>query len=145
MENDIKFYSNSLEYNWLSNFYRSNQKIDGIVYPTNEHYYQSQKFKDGQLRKWILLCPKPSYIFLLTRVLKNEPKVYNWDVVKFDIMLKGLRAKFSQNKILKQRLLETGDKILHEDSPYDRTWGINGEDMLGKLLMKVREELRNDQ
>jgi predicted NAD-dependent protein-ADP-ribosyltransferase YbiA (DUF1768 family) len=43
---------------------------------------------------------------------------------------------------LKEKLLATGDAILHEDSPTDVFWGKKGEDWLGKLLMKVRDEIR---
>lgn len=145
MEDEIKFYSDSKEYGWLSNFYPSEQKIDGVSYPTNEHYYQSQKIKDISLRLWIIKSPKPSYIFRLTRLLKTYEVVHNWDNIKVSVMLKGLRAKFYQNSLLKKKLLNTGNKILHEDSKSDFFWGMKGQDMLGKLLMKVRSELQKDE
>ena len=43
---------------------------------------------------------------------------------------------------LKQKLIDTGDARLHEDSPSDMFWGVKGKDMLGKLLMEVRDKLR---
>ncbi len=57
-------------------------------------------------------------------------------------MKNGLRAKFTQNSDLKEKLLATGNAVLHEDSPTDMIWGAKGKDMLGKLLMQIREELR---
>lgn len=59
-------------------------------------------------------------------------------------MLKGLRAKFTQNKQLHKKLLDTGNKILHEHTGRDKYWGDggkkkNGKDRLGFLLMKVRD------
>jgi ribA/ribD-fused uncharacterized protein len=61
-------------------------------------------------------------------------------------MLKGLRAKFNQSLELKNRLLETGNALLIEDSLYDYYWGVGrnktGKNRLGALLMQVREELR---
>lgn len=139
----IKFYFSKYEYkenNWLSNFYFSPMIIDGIEYKTNEHYYQSQKFSDEKLKEWIRLCPKPNYL-ISTKILRIY-LVPNWEKIKFEVMLKGLREKFSQNSILKHKLLDTGDEEIHEDSS-DKVWGIEGDDMMGKLLMKVRNELRN--
>lgn len=63
-------------------------------------------------------------------------------------MLKGLRAKFSQHKELKELLLSTGDATLVEHTARGRIWGDggdgSGENRLGRLLMQVREELRSD-
>jgi len=56
-------------------------------------------------------------------------------------MFKGLRAKF-RSEALRRKLLSTGDAVIHEDNPADKFWGSGGDDMLGKLLMQVRDELR---
>lgn len=83
-----------------------------------------------------------------------------WDANKFDIVRKGNFLKFSQNKNLKKILLSTGNKILVEASHYDKIWGIglsesdayklcpedflkNGQNLLGKILMSVRDELKS--
>lgn len=58
-----------------------------------------------------------------------------------NVMLKGLRAKFKNNKGLMVKLIETGNAEIHEDSPSDMFWGKKGGDMLEKLLMKVRQEM----
>lgn len=65
--------------------------------------------------------------------------------VRLAIMLKGLRCKFYQNPDLAEKLLQTGDAILHENNPDDPFWGYgkgDGRDHLGKLLMQVRSELK---
>lgn len=80
-------------------------------------------------------------LILKTRMLNKGNIVNNWEDIKFEVMLKGLRTKFSQNPELKQKLLDTGDEPIHEDSK-DKVWGIDGDDMMGKLLMKVRKELK---
>ena len=64
-----------------------------------------------------------------------------------DLMKDILYAKFDQNDDLKAILLATGDRELREHTPRDKFWGDggkkgNGKNMLGKLLMSVREELR---
>lgn len=80
-----------------------------------------------------------------------------WNENRFRIMVEGLSAKFTQNESLKMMLLSTGDALLAEASPYDRTWGIglessdplaldprnwNGMNLLGKALVLVREQIR---
>ncbi len=63
-------------------------------------------------------------------------------------MREALKAKFTQNEDLKNILLETGDAILVEHTENDNYWGDggdgNGKNMLGKLLMELREELRSE-
>lgn len=69
----------------------------------------------------------------------------NWDDIKFDIMLKILRLKFTQNPSLKKLLLGTGESILIEHTKRDKIWGDGGDgsgmNLLGKALMKIRDEL----
>lgn len=143
MTREISFYSRKEEYGWLSNFERCKQIVDGIVYKTNEHYYQSQKAKEPNVFFWITSAPSPYLAMIAGRGLRPYEMVSDWENKKVNIMLKGLRAKFSQNKELKQKLLNTGDSILHEDSPTDMFWGRKGKDMLGKLLMHVRDEIKD--
>jgi len=132
------------EYGWLSNFERSPQVVDGIEYPTNEHYYQAQKANSEDFKKWIASAPNPFAAMKAGRALRPEEFVENWGDKKYQVMLTGLRAKYSQNEKLKQKLLATGNISIHEDSPTDMIWGIKGKDMLGKLIMQVRDELRNN-
>lgn len=81
-----------------------------------------------------------------------------WDKKKFDVVVNGNIAKFSQNKELSEFLINTGECVLVEASPVDRIWGIglaqdnpasenpnswNGLNLLGFALMKVREQLAN--
>ena len=71
---------------------------------------------------------------------------HDWEKVKFDIMYEICKAKFSQNAELKDKLLATGDEYLEEGNTWgDRIWGTvngKGQNNLGKILMRVREELR---
>ncbi len=139
---NIYFYSRGTDYGWLSNFERAEQMIDSITYKTNEHYYQSQKAIEPEVRSWIRNAPSPFLAMKVGRSLRRKEFVVNWNTIKRATMLKGLMAKFSQNLELKQKLLDTGDAKLHEDSPTDMFWGVKGKDMLGKLLMEVREKLK---
>jgi N-glycosidase YbiA len=69
----------------------------------------------------------------------------DWESVKDGIMEFALLAKFTQHEDLKEKLLSTNDAKLIEDSPYDSYWGSarNGKNMLGLLLMKVRDSIRS--
>jgi ribA/ribD-fused uncharacterized protein len=142
MEQEILFYTTKGNYGFMTNFARFFQMVDGIMYPTNEHYYQSEKANNIALKMWIANAPNPYAAMMAGRNLRPKEMVENWEEIKFDIMLKGLRAKFSQNIIAKTKLFATNDVIIHEDSPTDLIWGKLGQDMLGKLIMQVRDELR---
>jgi len=137
---EILFYLRGTEYGWLSNFERSNQLIN-INYPTNEHYYQSEKANNYTIRNWIINAPSPYLAMKAGRSLRKKEMTRDWDRKKILVMKKGLRAKFTQNEELKRMLIDTEDAILHEDSPTDMFWGIKGKDWLGKLLMEIRDEL----
>ena len=71
----------------------------------------------------------------------------DWDQVKETVMLHALRQKF-QNPSLRTLLLQTKNRELIEDSPYDRFWGCGrdgkGKNRLGHLLMALRDEIRED-
>ena len=142
MREEINFYFRKEKYGWLSNFWRCWQVVDDVYYPTNEHYYQSQKAKEREVYIWISNAPSPYLAMTAGRALREGKElVDDWDLKKVEIMLKGLRAKF-ENPELRKKLIETGDAVLHEDSPTDMFWSKKGEDMLGKLLMQVRKEIK---
>lgn len=81
----------------------------------------------------------------LGRLVEMRP---DWYKVRVPIMEKLLRYKFSYPD-LKQKLLDTGDEKIVHLSPWDQFWGVNnnhlGKNILGELIMKIREELKNDQ
>lgn len=146
---EIRFFIREEPYGFLSNFERTPFKVDGKIYPTNEHYYQSQKPEDEWISRWIRYAPNATLAMVMGRqlehnkYLKDKYLKKDWENQKKDVMLKGLRHKFSVN-FLAIQLFRTGDAILHENNPEDFYWGIGdgtGESWLGKLLMQVRDEL----
>ena len=70
----------------------------------------------------------------------------DWNSIKSHVMERVLRAKFAQHRSAQSLLLSTGQKRLVEDSPVDNVWGSgrnnDGQNLLGKALMKLRDELR---
>ena len=155
MKEEILFYIREELYGWLSNFERTPFVVEGKMYPTNEHYYQSQKSKTPEIQEYIRGAPNATIAMGLGRMLEQQPYdkylADDWDEgcgtdhpKKLDVMLKGLRHKF-MNPRLRQLLIETGDAVIHENSEDDLFWGIGdgtGESWLGKLLMQVRKEIR---
>ena len=145
-ESDIKFYHIHEPYFEFTNFAQFPIKLDGKQWPTTEHYFQAQKFIGTPYVEAIRKQTSARGALDMSR----NPAIYrwlrgDWEIVKNDIMLKCLRAKFTQHKVLTHKLLATGDKKLIEHTNNDSYWGDGGDgsglNMLGKLLMQVRKEL----
>jgi ribA/ribD-fused uncharacterized protein len=140
MQDRILFYSSTRNYFEFSNFYSSPIDLDGHIWPTVEHYYQAQKSTDQLDQKKVREAPTPGKAKRLGRKIRIRP---DWDEIKVDVMIRAVRAKFMQHADLRDLLLSTENATLHENSPHDMFWGIHGKDMLGKVLMQIREEIRD--
>ena len=131
-------------YRFLSNFYPATVVFEGITCPTAEHAYQSAKTLDMNERKRIAGLATPSEAKTEGRKLALRA---DWETAKFDVMERCVRYKFAHNPELRRKLLDTGDAVLEEGNTWgDRVWGVyqgQGENRLGKILMKVRQELRS--
>ena len=135
------------KYRFLSNFYMSEYKLNGKSYYTVENGFQSYKTDPPDER--IRVAGTPSEAKRLGRLV---PLRSDWEEIKDKVMHEHVLAKFSQNDDLKQLLIKTNDAVLCEDNTWhDNYWGdctcdkcqfIEGKNMLGKILMKVREQLR---
>jgi ribA/ribD-fused uncharacterized protein len=128
------------EYRFLSNFYLCEIKYAGLTYSSTEAAYQSMKVVMG---RELFQYMNPG------QAKKAGSKVairHDWEEVKLQVMEEILRVKFS-NIELRQALLGTGDAILIEGNTWgDVFWGRCkgiGENHLGRLLMKIRDDLRN--
>jgi len=132
------------EYSFLSNFYPSDVWYDGVLYPTVEHAYQAAKTFDEQDRKKILEAKTPGQAKRLGRKIKIRD---DWEKIKVYVMYELVLQKFCRHPQLRRKLLETKDQTLVEGNKWgDKFWGVDletkkGRNMLGKLLMQVREEL----
>eukprot|EP00347_Sterkiella_histriomuscorum_P005823 403355134 len=145
----INFYkSDDKETGHMSNFSRHQLEYKGKQWATSEHAFQVQKFYDDEIQERIRACKTPMLAAKLGRD-RTLPRVDNWDGVRNEIMFEILVAKFTQNENIKQKLLATGDAILVEHTANDDYWGDNGDgtgqNVLGKLLMRLREKLMQDQ
>ena len=133
-------------YDAFSNFVPCEIEMDGIVYPTTEHAYQAHKVRSRLLRKQIAKMDTPGKA---KRAGRSVMMRHDWQAVKFDIMVECLRLKFAQEPF-RSMLLETGDEVIAEDAREwdDTEWGLGksgkGKNKLGKAIMQVRQEIRDD-
>lgn len=145
MDEVIGFYPR--EFYPLDNFSSFKVEKDGYLYASLEEAFQSSLFL-------------PNYPEISDRI-KNSHSAHeaqkimfeNVDKVQYDnseqitIMEELLRLKLDQNPYVLKKLLQTEDYLIVEDSPKDSFWGWgpnrDGDNMLGKLWMKLREEYRN--
>lgn len=162
MRQDVVCFHNPDEENgYLSNWYMSTFLEKGVKFTSMEQcmmYSKAQLFGDGRTAVEILSTDNVAEIKALGRKVSNFES-RTWDRNKEDIICKGLYAKFSQNEGLKAKLLATGDSLLAECAVNDKIWGIGismtnpdrldtdkwkGQNLLGKCLMKVRDQLRSE-
>jgi ribA/ribD-fused uncharacterized protein len=141
----ICFYRKNDEYGYFSNFSPYSITLEGKSWPTSEHYFQAQKFSGTSLEEEIRQTSSP---MSAARLGRDRQKLLrsDWEKVKDQIMFKAVRAKFTQHPDLRAKLLATGNVELVEHTENDAYWGDGGdgtgENMLGRILMKVREELQ---
>lgn len=121
----------------------------GKHYTNSEAAFQAAKFLDSDPDKaeQIRLARSPAEAKRIARDRSTAARfnAKEWDAKRVEVMLDVLRCKF-QDPARRKLLLDTGDSKLIEESPYDAFWGVgprgNGNNMLGKLLMQLREDLR---
>ena len=148
-------------YNFLSQWYSCMFTVEGVEYNCMEQYMMAKKalvFHDIIAYHQIMAAADPQKIKELGR---NIRPFYNdvWIACREEIVYNGNLAKFRQNPVLLEKLLETGSSVLAEASPFDRIWGIGlsasdpaardssrwrGQNLLGKALMEVRATLAEE-
>ncbi len=145
----IYFYKAYEPYGCFSNFSPHGIKIQNIYWPTVEHYYQAQKFvgtTDAVIIPVIHAVLTPEEAAALGRCCTRKVRP-DWEEVKTKVMREAILQKFLTHTEIREILLNTGQQLLVENSPTDYFWGCGadrtGQNHLGKILMKVREEIRN--
>ena len=145
-KNEIRFYFANLEYGEFSNFAKYPIQLKGQLWPTTEHYFQAQKFEGLGYEDEIRGAKSAREAADLWRS-KRYPLRGDWEEVKDSVMYDAVMAKFTQYEELKELLLSTGDAILIEHTKVDSYWADGGDgsgkNMLGKILMDVRDELND--
>ena len=130
-------------YRFLSNFWLSTIHLDGLPFYHVEGAFQAAKTLDEKDRERIADMVNPGDAKAAGRKVTMRE---DWQDVKLGVMEECLRLKFAPGSALARQLLDTGDAELIEGNYWNDTfWGVcrgKGENHLGKLLMKVRGELK---
>lgn len=142
----------------FSNFHYTKFEYKGHIVNSSEQAFMLEKayMFDPTMIDIIAKTTNPAQVKKLGRKVQNFD-AKKWSDVSFDVMVNILIRKF-ENENLRQLLLDTGDKIIVEASPYDSLWGagisINditllknewtGKNLLGKALMTVRSYYKNN-
>lgn len=142
----------------FSQWFASPFTVDGVRYATAEHWMMAGKarqFDDEAALAKVLAHDDPAAAKAAGRGVRGFDEA-RWLAHRFDLVVEGNFAKFSQHPALGRFLLSTGDQVLVEASPVDAIWGIGlaagdprahdpaqwpGLNLLGFALMDVRERL----
>ena len=149
------------DYRNFSNMSNHAVEIEGVKYTSVEHYYQAMKateFEDKDTLKKILKTKTAKAVKAVGKKVENFNQEV-WDAKKDEFMTTGVRSKFVQHPELRTQLLSTDDKQIGFADARDVYWGIGtsmttekvkfpskwrGQNKLGKLLMTLRDEFREE-
>ncbi len=142
----------------LSNWWPCRFALDGRVWASTEQWMMYEKarlFGDVTRMEAIAATEDPGRVKALGREVTPFGEA-SWAAQRYAVMVRGLRAKFTQDGALAKFLAGTRGKVLAEASPSDRVWGIGlregdegaqdprrwrGANLLGFALMDVRDEV----
>ena len=141
----IRFLSKIEQWKDFSNLAPYPIELEGRVWQSSEHYYQYKKFEkaDPDYAQKILEAQTPKEVKVLS--MQNDKRSPGWDEQKVGILKSAVLKKFTSYQKLADLLLSTGDEELIEANPDDYFWGEGadgtGKNMMGKMLMEIREKL----
>jgi hypothetical protein len=129
------------DHRFLSNFEETLIEYDGLTYLCTEGAYQAAKSPHKSVKE-AFVGLTGAEAKKLGQKIEMRP---DWDKVKTQVMLDVTRIKY-KNRYMAHKLLRTGDRYLEETNWWgDKYWGVCngvGNNYLGHILMKVRNELR---
>ena len=144
----IYFYKANEPYGCFSNFSPHGIHLQGTGWLTVEHYYQAQKFvgtPDAALIPLIYAAPTPDKAAELGRDRARQVRP-DWEQIKTQVMRAAVLKKFLTHTDIQVILISTNNELIVENSPIDYYWGCGenktGHNHLGKILMSVRQEIR---
>ena len=129
------------ENKFLSNMYPCIIEVEGQKYPSAEHAFQAMKSLDSNDRLAMSVCRSPEEAKQAGKLLNLRS---DWEQVKVNLMYEILKKKFSNPELAEKLRSTKGEELIEGNTWGDKFWGVykgQGENHLGKLLMKVREEI----
>ena len=146
-EEDSIFFSRSDVDEPLSSYSEYGFELEGVFWPSVEHYFQGMKFENEDYRQRVRSAGHPKQAAKLggTRFKRARR---DWSKLQLVVMTRAVYTKCRTHPEVASRLLATGDKKLVENSQYDYFWGCGrdrrGHNNYGKVLMDVRNRLREE-
>lgn len=150
LDTDTQVFFYEQDFYVLSNFSAFAINWDQRLLPTSEHAYHYERFPrhGGWMHRREILEARSAHDAFRYAQDNRRWQKNDWDAIKVDAMRDILRAKAAQHEYVRRKLLATGDRELIEDSWRDDFWGWgqnrDGRNMLGKLWMEIRTDLRAD-
>jgi ribA/ribD-fused uncharacterized protein len=147
------------EFKEFSNMHEAKIQVDGITFPTVEHYFQWSKakmFGDTDIQAKILKTASPKSVKSYGKKVKGFDEE-SWNAKKDEVMRTAVKAKLMQHPDILKKLRDTGDRPIAEADPRGKYWGIGtssdtskakdvakwpGQNKMGKILMELRTELK---
>ena len=133
--------------NWFSNFLPNDKPFiyQGMTFYTVENFFQAMKTLDIEERK-LIAAATPSKAKRLGRKVKLRE---DWETIKLQVMEHALRIKFAPGTSWYTKLMAIGNEEIVElnnwnDVYWGRTLDGRGENHLGNLLIKLREEYKSN-
>src|SRR5206468_1731000 len=105
----VYFYSTKGDYGSFSNFSRHGFELDGVYWPTSEHYFQAQKFIGTPHMDEIRQAKTPKRAAEMGRE-RSRPLRADWEAVKDDVMRRAVLRKFEAHDDIRAVLLATGSE-----------------------------------
>lgn len=133
----------------LGSFSKHSFKLEDVIWPSVEHYYQAMKFdkSEPEYAELIRGSKHPKEAQKLGRKKRRSFRK-DWKKVRRVMMTRAVYTKCRAHPDVSAALLETGDAPLVNNSQYDYFWGCGrdrrGENMFGQVLMDVRKKLREE-
>jgi ribA/ribD-fused uncharacterized protein len=147
------------EFKEFSNMHEAKIQVDGITFPTVEHYFQWSKakmFGDAEIQTKILKTVSPKSVKSYGKKVKGFDEE-SWSAKKDEVMRVAVKAKLMQHPDILKKLRDTGVRPIAEADPRGKYWGIGtsadtskakdvakwpGKNVMGKILMELRTELK---
>ncbi len=152
----IEFTKVDLAYGWLGNMYAAPIQFEGKEWLTSEALFQALRYDSEEIREAIRKEKSPMGAKMKAKSFKSEMKVVPMSSEDVENMKKVVRIKFNQHLVLKSKLKIKGEHDLVENignrnGERHLFWGmkkVNGEwignNLMGKILMEIREEMKNE-
>lgn len=147
------------EHKEFSNMAEATIQVDGMSFPTVEHYFQWSKakmFGDAEIQNKILKTTSPKSVKSYGKKVKGFDEEA-WNEKKDSVMRTAVKAKLMQHPDILKKLRDTGTRPIAEADPRGKYWGIGtssetskakdpsrwpGQNKMGKILMELRDELK---